>query len=75
MIAIVQNLQEIGLSQVEFARNHNFKIATLRYWISKTRQTVNDQPAFVQIGGIVSLCIHIRYPHGVERSSTLQICA
>lgn len=66
MVAIVQDWQESGLTQVEFARNHNIKLATLRYWITRHRQTPDDQPAFIQIGGIGSQGIHIRYPHGVE---------
>ncbi len=66
MATAVQNWQESGLSQVEYARNYDIKLSTLRYWIFKYRQAVEDQPAFIQINGIGSQNIHIRYPHGVE---------
>jgi hypothetical protein len=66
MATTVQNWQESGLSQVEYARNHDIKLSTLRYWIFKHRQAIEDQPAFIQISGIGSQNIHIRYPHGVE---------
>ena len=66
MTAIVQNWQDSGLSQIDFANAHSIKLATLRYWILKQREKSNDQSAFIEIGGIVPQVIHIRYPHGVE---------
>ena len=75
MVAILQNWQESGLSQVEFAHNHNIKISTFRYWISKHRQSADDQPAFIQLSGVSSHGIHIRYPHGVELILPVQASA
>jgi len=66
MAAIVSDWQSSGLSQVEYAGLHGFKLNTFRYWISKHRQSGEKQPAFIQIGGTVTQSIHIRYPHGVE---------
>ena len=66
MLAIVKEWQESGLNQVEYARTHDIKLVTLRYWITKQKQSAKAKPAFVQLNGIVSQGIHIRYPHGVE---------
>ena len=75
MAITVKNWQESGLSQVEYSRNHDIKLATLRYWIFKYRQSIEDQPAFIQISGINSQSIHIRYPHGVELVLPAQVSA
>lgn len=66
MLGIANEWRESGLSQVEFARTHNIKLITLRYWITKQKQSNKDHPAFIQLHGISSQGIHIRYPHGVE---------
>ena len=66
MTAIVSDWQASGLSQVEYAGLHGFKLNTFRYWISKHKQSGFKQPDFIQIGGAVTQSIHIRYPHGVE---------
>ena len=75
MASIVQNWQESGLSQVDYARTHDIKLATLRYWIFKHRQSGDDQPAFVLLNGINSQDIHIRYPNGVELFLPVQVSA
>jgi hypothetical protein len=74
-IALIEDWQESGLSQVEFAHNHNIKISTFRYWISRQRKADDDQPAFLQINGFPDHAIHIRYPHGVELVLPAQIPA
>lgn len=66
MAAIVSDWQTSGLSQVEYASMHGFKLTTFRYWVSKHKQTGSNRPDFIQIGGPVAASIHIRYPHGVE---------
>jgi hypothetical protein len=66
MAAIILDWQTSGLSQVEYAGIHGFKLNTFRYWVSKQRQSGEKQAAFIQIGGAVTRIIHIRYPHGVE---------
>ena len=65
MAAIISDWQSSGLSQVEYAGIHGFKLNTFRYWVSKQRQS-GEPPAFIQIGEAVTQSIHIRYPHGVE---------
>lgn len=75
MSAIVLDWQSSGNTQVAYARTHNIKLVTLRYWISRHRQTADDQPAFIQIGGMGSQEIHIRYPHGVELILPAQVPA
>jgi len=66
MAAIVKNWFESGLTQVEFAKIHNIKLGTLRYWIAKNRRASSHQASFIQINPPVTSGIHIRYPHGVE---------
>ena len=75
MMIIVQDWQDSGLSQIEYARNHNITLLTLRYWISRLRQTSDTQGAFVQFDGICTQGIHIRYPHGVELILPVQVPA
>ena len=75
MSSIVQNWQESGLTQVEYAKAHDIKLATLRYWIFKHRQSADDQPAFIRLTGIGSQDIHIRYPNGVELFLPVQVSA
>ena len=75
MATIVQDWQTSGQSQVEYARVHNIKVATLRYRISRHRRIADEQPAFIQISGIASQEIHIRYPHGVELILPSQVSA
>lgn len=66
MTTIVKTWADSGLTQVEFAKTHNIKLATLRYWIAKNRRVSEHGPSFIQISGPVTSGIHIRYPHGVE---------
>ena len=75
MSAIVKNWQVSGLSQVEYARINNYKLATLRYWITKQRESSGEQSAFLQLGEISAQGIHIRYPHGVELFLPMQVPA
>ena len=75
MASNVQDWQTSGQSQVEYALTHNIKVATLRYQITRFRQMTDDQPSFIQIGGIGSQEIHIRYPHGVELILPAQVPA
>ena len=66
LTAIVLDWQASGLSQVEYARTHDYKLTTLRYWISRHREALDNQPGFIQLSGAGTHGIHIRYPHGVE---------
>ncbi len=74
-IAIIEDWRESGLSQVEYARTHDVKLSTFRYWISRQLQAADDQPAFIEVGGFDNRVIHIRYPHGVELVLPAQVPA
>jgi hypothetical protein len=75
MATIVQNWQESGLSQAEYARTNDIKLVTLRYWILKLRHPCDDKSSFIQLNGISSQDIHIRYPNGVELFLPVQASA
>ena len=73
MAAIVSDWQASGMSQVEYARVHNFKIGTLRYWITQKRRISGNTGSFIQLASQLvhpategSPVIRIRYPHGIE---------
>jgi hypothetical protein len=72
MAAIVSDWQASGMSQVEYARVHNFRISNLRYWVSRQRSKAEDGKGFMQltpdswVKPQESQNIRIRYPHGVE---------
>ncbi len=64
MESVVQDWQASGITQVAYARVHDFKVSRIRYWIRKSAGAEQPQPAFIQIGQTQG--IHIRYSHGVE---------
>lgn len=66
MLSLVEQWQQSGQSQVEFASNNNIKLFTLRYWINKSRQTSNGEGSFIQLTGTLGTDICLRYPNGVE---------
>ena len=71
MAAIVADWQASGMSQLEYAKLHNFKIGTLRYWVARQRRIREKSGAFIQLSAKsvqpgASQQIHIRYPHGIE---------
>jgi len=66
MLTLVEQWRQSGLSQAEFSRAQNVKLATLRYWIHKHRQGETTGLGFIQLTGITSVGISIRYPNGVE---------
>lgn len=75
MAAVVQDWKASGLSQKAYARNHHFNSSSFRYWISKFAGSENCKPAFIQLNNVVPLCIHIRYPHGIEVTLPMQVPA
>ena len=75
MITMVDLWQQSGLSQTEFSRAQNVKLATLRYWIHKHRQGETTGSGFIQLTGITSAGISIRYPNGVELLLPVQVPA
>jgi len=66
MYSLVEQWQQSGMSQVAFAKAHNIKLFTLRYWINKTRQQQNNSPGFIQLNEPAVADICLRYPNGVE---------
>ena len=65
MLSLVEQWQQSGQSQVEFAGNNNINLFTLRYWINKNRR-VGQGGSFIQISDPVGAPICLRYPNGVE---------
>jgi hypothetical protein len=65
MQTIVNQWQESGKSQAEFARNNQLNLHCFRYWVSKFRKE-GGGPGFIALDGFVpgQICLH--YPNGVE---------
>ena len=66
MITMVEQWRQSGLSQAGFAQVQNVRLAKLRYWIHKQRQGETHGSEFIQLNGLPSSGISIRYPNGVE---------
>ncbi len=47
IFSLVEQWQQSGLNQVDFARANNLKLFTLRYWINKSRQQQQELSVFV----------------------------
>jgi hypothetical protein len=68
---LVAEFQGQELSQVEFARRKRVKLATLRYWLAKLRETSQPEPVrFVEVVAAEETAagdaVRIRLPGGVE---------
>jgi len=66
MQALVNQWKESGLSQAEFAAQHNLTLVKFRYWVQKLKPDTDIDSAFIQINGFESQGISLRYPNGVE---------
>ena len=66
MLSLVEQWQQSGQSQVEFASNNDIKLFTLRYWINKARQVIDHHSSFIQLTDPVGAPVCLRYPNGVE---------
>ena len=75
MITLVEQWRQSGLSQAGFAHLQNVKLAKLRYWIHKQRNDETQGLEFVQLNGLPSSGISIRYPNGVELILPAQVPA
>ena len=75
MLTLVEQWRQSGLSQVEFSRVQDVKLSTLRYWIHKRRQGETQGSGFIQLNGLPSSGISIRYPNGVELLLPVQVPA
>ena len=66
MLSLVEQWQQSGLSQVDFAKGNNIKLFTLRYWIDKSRRMIDSGSSFIQLSDPVGAPVCLRYPNGVE---------
>jgi len=66
MFTLVEQWQQSGLSQTEFARVQNIRCRKLQYWIRKHGQNEIKETGFIQLNGLSASGISIRYPNGVE---------
>ena len=75
MLTLVEQWRQSGLSQAEFARIQNIQTVKLRYWIYKHSKAEYNNPGFIQLNGLPSSGISIRYPNGVELILPVQVSA
>jgi len=75
MLTLVEQWRQSGLSQAEFARVQEIKLVKLRYWIHKHRHNEFNGSGFIQLNGLPSSGINIRYPNGVELLLPFQVPA
>ena len=75
MLTLVEQWRQSGLSQTEFARIQNIPAVKLRYWIYKLNKAESANPGFIQLNGLASSGISIRYPNGVELILPAQVPA
>jgi hypothetical protein len=75
MITLVEQWRQSGLSQTGFAQVQNIKLSKLRYWIHKQRHGETDGSMFIELNGLPSSGISIRYPNGVELLLPSQVSA
>jgi len=64
MHTLVEQWQQSGMSQAEFARVQNLSLIKFRYWIHRFRQ--QEDSGFIQLKGFSGTDMIIRYPNGVE---------
>ncbi len=75
MLTLVEQWRQSGLSQTEFAHIQNIPTVKLRYWIYKLNKAESANPGFIQLNGLASSGISIRYPNGVELILPAQVPA
>jgi len=64
MLAIVEQWQQSGQTQLEFAKEKQISLSKLRYWIRYARE--NQPGNFIQLSSPLASTLIIRYPNGVE---------
>lgn len=65
MSMIVEQWQESGMTQKDFARSHEIKLSTLRYWIRKSRDEFSGGD-FIPLNLSSGQAIRLFYPNGIE---------
>ena len=64
MLALVEQWQQSGKTQKDFAAENEIALSKLHYWIKKKRQ---QQPeGFLELTSPCTSPVIIRYPNGVE---------
>jgi len=63
MLTLVEQWQQSGMSQTEFAKVHDITLVKLRYWIRRWRQNDNSTSGFIQLNGYSGQDIRIRFPN------------
>jgi len=66
MFGLVKKWQSSGLTQIEFANQHDISLHTLKYWIYKLRKQNKNTDGFIRLEQITTPEICLRYPNGVE---------
>jgi len=49
MYNLVEQWQQIGISQKQFSAEHNIKLAKFMYWVKKYRLNKQDDPGFARV--------------------------
>jgi len=65
MVSLVQQWQESGMTQKDFAETHGIKLSTLQYWIRKKRKG-SSHPSFIPLDISTGHSIRLYYPNGIE---------
>jgi len=66
MLYIAEQCLKSDLSQVAYAREHELRIQTLRYWVKRYRIQQKQSGSFIQLQDFNAGGLHLRYPNGVE---------
>jgi len=66
METLIEQWHRSGMSQAEFAQVQNITLIKFRYWLKRCRQSSNGGSDFIQLSGISTGNISLRYPNGVE---------
>jgi len=66
MFGLINKWQKSGQTQIEFAKQHEIGIHTLKYWIYKFRKQNKKPEGFICLEQITTPEICLRYPNGIE---------
>jgi len=64
MLTLVEQWQQSGMTQKEYAREHDIKLSKLRYWIRKHREELTSD-GFIPFT-LPTDIIRLLYPNGIE---------
>ncbi len=65
MLELVEQWQESGMTQKDFAWSHEIKLSKLRYWIHKTRNEMSSG-SFIPLNLSAGQTIRLYYPNGMD---------